>query len=120
MFVSIIRQILILLFTTLVIEELLALALRVRGKDLLIVMLTNFLTNPLLQITTITLGIFMGPAVAKTILLGLEVFVVLLEGFIYLKAEVKSRLNPFLLSLSLNAGSYLLGLLITMMVRRGL
>lgn len=117
MFWSIIRQILILLSFTLVVEELLALVLKVRGKDLLIVMLTNLLTNPLVQIITISLGIYLSDSVALTVLYVMEVLIVGIEGAVYYKTEVKSRLNPFLLSLALNGGSFFLGKLFELVLR---
>lgn len=109
MIYSIIRQILISLSFTLVTEELLALVLKVKKKHLLIVMLNNFLTNPLVQITTISLGIYLGNSIAIKVLWALEILVVLIEGAIYRKTKVKSLLNPFLLSLVLNGGSFFLG-----------
>lgn len=98
------------LSTTVVIEGVLAFVCGVRKwKDQLIVFLVNVLTNPLL----VSLGYLIlfrfgrtGYDVATAVM---EITVVFVEGLIY-KKMLPDRKHPFLLSLLLNAGSFLIGL----------
>lgn len=96
--------------STIVIEGALAFLWNVRrAADQLIVLLVNVLTNPLL----VSLGyLFLfrfgktGYNIATAVM---EVSVVFVEGWIYKKFLTKQK-HPFLLSLSLNAGSFLIGM----------
>lgn len=96
--------------TTIVIEGVLAFLAGVRKRaDQLIVLLVNVLTNPLL----VSLGYLIllrfgrtGYGIATAVM---EIAVVFIEGFVY-KVFLTNRKHPFLLSLFLNAGSFLIGL----------
>lgn len=95
---------------TVVVEGALAFAWGVRkAADQLVVLLVNVLTNPLL----VSLGYLIlfrfgktGYDVATAVM---EVSVVFVEGWVYKKCLTQQK-RPFLLSLFLNAGSFLIGL----------
>lgn len=105
------------LIGTLLIEVTLALALGVRGwDDIEKVILINILTNPVL--VTILFLINRMRVDVKAIFfiqLGLEVVVVILEGMYYKRKLQKERMNPFLLSMALNAVSYGAGLALSLL-----
>ena len=79
-------------------------------KDLLLLVLVNTLTNPIVVL-------FYWLAYAYTnwnvilVIIPLEVFAIVTEGFIY-KKNARSIKRPFLFSLAANAFSYTLGLLL--------
>lgn len=101
------------LIITITIEILLAYALKVRDKlDFLNVLLVNILTNPILVITTYMIGIASTKMNQDIFTYVFEVLVVLAEGYIYKKVLKYKKINCFILSLILNIGSYLIGLLI--------
>ena len=105
------------LIGTLLIEVTLALALGVRGwDDIEKVILINILTNPVL-VTILFLLNRMRVDVKEIffIQLGLEVVVVILEGMYYKRKLQKERMNPFLLSMVLNAVSYGAGLALSLL-----
>ena len=105
------------LIGTLLIEVTLALALGVRGwDDIEKVILINILTNPVL-VTILFLLNRMRVEVKAIffIQLGLEVVVVILEGMYYKRKLQKERMNPFLLSMVLNAVSYGAGLALSLL-----
>lgn len=83
-----------------------------RWKDLLLIFLVNVLTNPVLGL--ILDGIYLGLGIFPgwEILLPLETLVVLTEGWLYRGRLSRERVNPFLLSLILNAASYFGGMLL--------
>lgn len=83
-----------------------------RGKDLVLIFLVNVLTNPLLGL--ILDGIYLGLGIYPgwAILLPLEAAVVLSEGMLYRGRLTREGMDPFLLSLILNAVSFLGGMMI--------
>jgi hypothetical protein len=97
---------------TVVIEGLLALLWGVRRwADQAVVALVNVMTNPLL----VSIGYLIlfrfgvrGYDVATAVM---EILVVLVEGFVY-KRILTDQKHPFALSLFLNAGSFLIGLVL--------
>lgn len=100
------------LLITIVVECLIATILKVKIKDLIIVLLVNVLTNPLLVSITFSIGIFYGNIPRVIITLILEILVVIVEGFIYKRNLIENKVNPYLLALLLNISSYLIGGLI--------
>ena len=96
------------LIGTLLIEVTLALALGVRGwDDIEKVILINILTNPVLVTILFLLNRMRVDVKAIFFIqVGLEVVVVILEGMYYKRKLQKERMNPFLLSMVLNAVSY--------------
>ncbi len=101
------------LVCTLVIEIILAIILRVRKKsDLLIIALANVMTNPLVVSLGFLSGFFFGTKVRIICMIFLELFAFVSEAVVYKFALNQKKLNPFLLSLLLNAASYLSGILI--------
>ena len=105
---------LIALVLTIIIETLIAFLLfKIKDKkDLLIIMLVNVVTNPLVNsISSYYLYNFGYKARAiSMVILELSAFVV--EALIYRKTLSNKKINPFILSLILNATSYLTGILI--------
>lgn len=83
------------------------------GKDFLLVVLVNILTNPLLGL--ILDGIYLGLGIYPRwyIIVPLEAAVVAVEGLLYRGRLTCEKRNPFLLSLLLNGISYLGGLMVS-------
>lgn len=103
------------LLLTLIVETSFAYLFRVRKIDLLIVVLVNIATNPVL-VTIENLIWLINDKVLMIILslilwVVLEVLVVWIEGFAYKKLSLKSQFSPFKLSLYLNCISIVIGIL---------
>ena len=95
---------------TIVIEGALAFLWGVRkAADQLIVLLVNVLTNPLLVSVGYLILLRFGMAGYNIATAVMEVSVVFVEGLIYRKFLTNQK-HPLLLSLFLNAGSFLIGL----------
>lgn len=98
------------LVLTVIIEAALAFVFGVRTKyGQLVVLLTNVVTNPLLNAVMTVVSLYISPAVYYWFLVPLELLVVFVEGRIY-KGTLTVKMNPYLLSFLLNAGSYLIGM----------
>ena len=106
------KVMLICLAMTIVIECSIAFILGYRKKDLLNVLLVNILTNPIVSTLPVYFNYYHGLRARNTCLYILEVLVLIVEGFIYVKVLKRRKINGFLLSLILNASSYFLGLLL--------
>lgn len=104
------------LFLTILIEGIISLVLKVRKKDLVYVLLVNIMTNPLVVSIQIYLAYNYSIKLSNTVLYILEVLVVIVEGFVYSKTLKYKRINPFLLSLLLNGGSYFIGEIINKII----
>lgn len=103
-----VESLVISLALTLVLELILALIWGARGwRDILIVLLVNFMTNPPVVLTHNLIKLE-TPVVFTVIL---EVIVVALEGLCY-KLCTRTIKRPLLFSLAANAFSYLSGLLL--------
>lgn len=100
---------LICLVSTVLIECVLALLWKVRRpRDLVIVALVNVATNPMLVSLCYGAAYWFGPQYYYPVMAVLEILVFLIEGCVYGQLLPKQK-HPFLLSLSLNAGSVILG-----------
>ena len=110
------KVMLISLTITLVIELSFAFILKYRKKDLVNVLLVNFLTNPLLNSVTVAINYYYGLKARNISLLILEILVVIIEGFIYHRYLTRRKINGYILSLILNIASYGLGLLVNMII----
>ena len=98
---------------TVVIEAVFAFVFGVRTKyGQLVVLLANFITNPLLNAVLTVVSFYISPAVYYWFLVPLEIVVVLAEGRIY-RTMLHPKINPYLLSFILNAASYFGGAAIT-------
>ena len=104
------------LIITLVVECLFAFLLGYRKKDLLNVLLVNILTNPLVNSITIMINVYYGVRYRNIALLVLEILALVVEGMIYSKYLEKRKINGYLLSLILNASSYLIGIWINNLI----
>ncbi len=98
------------LIYTIIIELGIALILRVRNKkDLLNIVLVNIVTNPLVVSIPVFVLVKYEYKSSVISLIILEILTVLCEGLIYLKTLAYKKINPFMLSLILNASSYFIG-----------
>jgi len=79
-------------------------------KDLLLVILVNTLTNPIV-VLLYWIAYYNTNWNTVLVLIPLEVFAVLTEGFIYSRYAVSIK-RPFLFSLAANAFSFTLGYLL--------
>ncbi len=96
---------------TLVLELPIALLFRMRGRDLLLFLLVNLLTNPAAVYLSLLLN-SLCPGVPLLLLqLPIEAAVVGAEGLLYAKLARSLRL-PWLFALTANVFSYGIGLLI--------
>lgn len=89
-----------------------ALILKYRKTDILIVFLVNILTNPLLNSIVNFIELSCGRNGRRIVLVLGEVLVLIIEGFIYKYSLDRKKINPFLLSLILNGISLGIGLLL--------
>ncbi len=98
------------LLCTIVIELVIAFICGLRKKkDFLNVLLVNVLTNPIVVSLPILLAINFGFKWRVISLIVLEIITVITEGFIYSKVLDFKKINPYILSIILNLGSYLIG-----------
>ena len=110
------KVMIICLLMTIIIECGIAFILGYRKKDLLNVLLVNLLTNPIVSSVPVYFNYYHGIKARNICLYILEVLVLIVEGFIYVKVLKRRKINGFLLSLILNLSSYLLGLLINSII----
>lgn len=107
-----IKMMIICLVCTIIIEVMVAFILRVRDrKDLLNIVLVNILTNPLVVSISLYVQVYYGNYYYRISMIILEIMAFLIESLIY-KKVLKRDINPYVLSLILNASSYGLGLII--------
>lgn len=92
---------------TLLFETLFALLFGVRRRDLLLVVLMNLLTNPVVALLNMYLGVT-TPLSRWLILLPLEAAAVVVE-WLLLRRYAEHVPRPFLLALALNLCSFLTG-----------
>lgn len=102
------------LLLTVAVETGLAALLGLRRRDLLLVVLVNVMTNPLVNVSTFLTGFFFGEKARLWVLIATELAAFGSEGLVYLKLLEKRRPQPFLLSLLCNAASYGAGLAINL------
>ena len=101
------------LLLTILIELVIALLIGiVKRRDLLNVILVNVVTNPLVVSLPILFMLMYGIRAKYIVLIILELLTFLFEGFIYSKVLDYKKLNPYIISLMLNLGSYLIGVVI--------
>ncbi len=99
------------LLLTIVIECIIGYIIGVRDKkDILNITLVNIITNPIVVSIPIYVMVKCQSIDARyKTLLVLEILAFLTEGFIYSKVLKYKKINPFLVSLILNLGSYFIG-----------
>ena len=101
------------LILTVIIEVVIGIILGIRNKkDIINIALVNIITNPIVNITTISLNIYVSLHARNVSLYVLEVLVLFIEGFIYKKVLEYKKINYFLISLILNASSFGIGILL--------
>lgn len=106
---EIILTLVICLVLTLVLEEVTALIIGVRkGFDLIVILFSNLLTNPVVVYAGIAFASFTKiPRPVYVIVLELAAFII--EALIYRKLLFTKKPSPFLLSLILNCVSFFIG-----------
>ena len=104
------------LLITLLIEITIAFILKYRKMDLLMVLLVNIMTNPLLNSLVVCVDYYYGNSYRTITLIIMEILVVFIEGLIYNKSVSNKKINGYLLSLILNASSFLFGLIINSII----
>ena len=98
------------LLSTIIIEVFFSFLFKIRNKkDFLNVILVNMITNPIVVITSIYVGLKYGLSYRNISLVILEISAIIIEGFIYYKYLVYQKINPYLLSFLLNLLSYFIG-----------
>ncbi|MBR6133677.1 MAG: hypothetical protein IKQ29_03040 [Bacilli bacterium] len=98
------------LICTIIIEIVIALILKIKAKkDLINILLVNILTNPIVVSIPVLILFRYGKYYSNITLYILEIITVITEGFIYKKVLKYKKINPYLISLILNLGSYLIG-----------
>lgn len=98
------------LVLTILIELVIALLIGiVKRRDLVNIVLVNVVTNPLVVSLPILIMLMYGIRARYIVLIILEILTFLFEGFIYSKVLDYKKLNPYVISLMLNLGSYLIG-----------
>ena len=101
------------LILTIIIECSFAYLLKVNEKkDLINVILVNVITNPIVVIIPIYLGLKFGLLYRNINLIILEILTIIIEGLCYKKNLNFKKMNPFLLSFILNFLSYCIGQII--------
>lgn len=117
---QIILTLVICLLLTIVLEEAMALLVGVRkGFDLVVILFTNTLTNPVVVFTGILLSTYTAvPRALYITVLEITVFVV--EALIYRKLLYCKRPSPFVLSLILNGTSFFIGTTIATLILKKL
>ena len=98
------------LICTIIIEIIIALILKIKDKnDLINIVLVNILTNPIVVSLPVYILMRYGRKNYYITFYSLEIITVLVEGFIYKKVLKYKKINPYIISLILNLGSYLIG-----------
>ena len=101
------------LLITIVIEVIIGIICGVRKKkDILNIVLVNIFTNPLVVSIPVFITVYVSFKARVPVLIFLELFAFVSEGFIYKRVLDFKKINPYLLSLILNCGSYFIGELI--------
>lgn len=100
------------LCVTVLLESAAALVLGIRKyRDLLLVILVNILTNPVV-VLTLNLFLFFRQATPWYLVLTLEAAAILTEALLYRSRLEYCRMHPLVLSLILNLTSYIGGLIL--------
>ena len=98
------------LLVTIFIEFIVALILKIFDwKDLVNVILVNILTNPLLVSLLYLVFLKLGSDAKFIFEIIMEIIVLFIEGAIYSKYFKYKKINPYIVSLILNASSYFVG-----------
>ena len=98
------------LLCTIILECIIGIIIGVRDKkDILNIVLVNIMTNPIVVSVPIFVMTRSNMRNRYITLYILEILTVIVEGLIYKKVFKYKKLNPFVVSIILNLGSYLLG-----------
>lgn len=98
------------LLLTIIIEVIISVIIGIRNKkDILNVILVNVMTNPLVVSLPIYIMMKYGMRYRMYSLIVLEILAFASEGFVYSKVLNYKKINPYVISLILNLGSYFIG-----------
>ena len=98
------------LLFTVIIEIAIGIILKIKDKkDFLNILLVNLMTNPIVVTIPVYINIRYGLLERNCVVLILEILTVLIEGKIYSKYLKYNKINPYIVSLILNLGSYIIG-----------
>ena len=98
------------LLLTILIEVIIGVIIGIRNKkDIVNVILVNIMTNPLVVSIPIFIMMKYGMRYRFYALAILEIMAFASEGFVYSKVLDYKKINPYVVSLILNLGSYLIG-----------
>ena len=100
------------LLLTIAVECTLVFAIYRKPRYMYYVLLLNILTNPLLNFIMIMYFSYAGMSGYYLLIYSLEVLVVVCEGLLFARMAGKKIGEALLVSLALNAGSYISGLLL--------
>lgn len=105
------------LLCTILIEVLVAIILGIRNKkDLLNVVLVNFMTNPLVVSLPVYIMVRVGLNARYVVTIVLEILTVIAEGIVYKKYFKFDKINSFVISFILNFSSYFIGKIINYLI----
>ena len=105
-----VKNMIICLVATILIECIVAILLRIRNKkDIINIILANILTNPLVVSIPVYFNILYGIYFRNIAYIILEIYAVITEGIIYKKFLKFDQINPFVISIILNAASFGIG-----------
>ena len=108
---------LITLIVTIIIEIIVAVILKVKNKkDYINIILVNIITNPIVAIVPFYINIHYGVTYRNISLVLMEIWAVVLEGYLYKKYLQYGRINGYILSFILNVSSYLIGTIINYII----
>ncbi len=112
---TVLRVFLLSLSLTLALEFLVALVFKLRGRDLLLFLLVNLLTNPAaVYLNLLFTGLFPGLSVFVW-QIPIELAVVAVEGLIYKNCSCSMR-APWAFAVAANVFSYGIGLIINLII----
>ncbi len=101
------------LFLTIVIESLLSIFIIIKnGENLFTIIWINFLTNPIVVYLTNLSRLLNNITISNIVLLILELFVIILEGYLLKKYLKDVKINSYILSIYLNFFSFSFGIIL--------
>ena len=116
-----VKNMIICLTATILIECIVAILLRIRNrKDIINIILANILTNPLVVSIPVYFNILYGIYFRNIAYIILEICAVIAEAIIYKKFLKFDKINPFVISIILNIASFGIGELTNFYIRKSL
>ena len=105
------------LFITVLIESFIGFCIGIRNKkDFINIILVNCITNPIVVTVPLFFNVEYGIVERRISLYILEMITLFVEGYIYKKTLKFKKVNPFIISIIMNASSYLIGEIINKII----